>query len=90
MQAQYMNEQIQMKKKQREEIDRQEAIRMEQERFQSLMEQISRKKKSMETIFENLTKHAQSLMESQSNGQDATPALRKTSKELDATLTKLY
>ena len=41
----------------------------------------------METIFETLTKHAQSLMESQSNGQDATPALRKTSKELDATLT---
>ena len=41
----------------------------------------------METVFETLTKHAQSLMESQSNGQDATPALRKTSKELDSTLT---
>ena len=87
IQAQYINEQIQIEKKQREEINRQEAIRMEQERFQSLMEQINKKKKSMETIFETLTKHAQSLMESQSNGQDATPALRKTSKELDATLT---
>ena len=87
IQAQYMNEQIQIEKKQREEINRQEAIRIEQERFQSLMEQINKKKKSMETIFETLTKHAQSLMESQSNGQDATPALRKTSKELDATLT---
>ena len=40
----------------------------------------------METIFETLTKHAQSLMESQSNYQDVTPALRKTSKELDVTL----
>ena len=87
MQAQYMNEQIQIEKKQRDEINRQEAIRMEQERFQSLMEQISKKKKSMEKIFETLTKHAQSLMESQSNGQDATSVLRKTSKELDATLT---
>ena len=87
IQAKYMNEQIQIEKKQREEINRQEAIRMEQERFQSLMEQINKKKKSMETIFETLTKHAQGLMESQSNGQDATPALRKTSKELDATLT---
>lgn len=40
----------------------------------------------METIFETLTKHAQSLMESQSNGPDATPAVRKTSKECYATL----
>ena len=82
-----MNEQIQIEKKRSEEINRQEAIRMEQERFQSLMEQINKKKKSMETILETLTKHAQSLMESQGNGQDATPALRKTSKELDTTLT---
>ena len=82
-----MNEQIQIEKKRSEEINRQEAIRMEQERFQSLMEQINKKTKSMETILETLTKHAQSLMESQSNGQDATPALRKTSKELDTTLT---
>ena len=51
------------------------------------MEQINKKKKSMETIFETLTKHAQSLMESQSNVQDATPALRKTSKELGTTIT---
>ena len=87
IQAQYMNEQIQIEKKQREEINRQEAIRMEQERFQNLMEQINKKKKSMETIFETLTKHAQNLMESQSNGQDTTPALRKTSKELDTSLT---
>ena len=76
IQAQYMNEQIQIEKKQREERNRQEAIRIEQERLQSLMEQINKKKKSMETIFETLTKHAQSLMESQSNGQDATPSLR--------------
>ena len=82
-----MNEQIQIEKKRSEEINRQEAIRMEQERFQSLMEQINKKKKSMETILETLTKHAQSLMESQSKGRDATPALRKTSKELDTTLT---
>ena len=82
-----MKEQIQIKKKQREERNRQEAIRMEQESFQSLMEQINKKKKSMETLFETLTKHAQSLCGSQSNGQDATPSLRKTSKELDATLT---
>ena len=87
LQVQYMNEQIQIEKKRSEEINRQEAIRMEQERFQSLMEQINKKKKSMETILETLTKHAQSLMESQSKGQDATPALRKTSKELDTTLT---
>ena len=87
LQVQYMNEQIQIEKKRSEEINRQEAIRMEQERFQSLMEQINKKKKSMETVLETLTKHAQSLMESQSNGQDATPALRKTSKELDTTLT---
>ena len=40
----------------------------------------------METIFETLTKHTQSLMESESNGQDARPALGKTSKELDTTL----
>ena len=86
MQAQYINEQIQIEKKQREEINRQEAIRMEQERFQSLMEQINKEKKSMGTIFETLTKHAQSLMESQSNGQDARPALSNTSKELDTAL----
>lgn len=60
---------------------------MEQERFQRLMEQINKKKKSMETIFETLTQHAQSLMKSQGNGEDTTPALRKTSKELDTTLT---
>ena len=82
-----MNEQIQIEKKRSEEINRQEAIRMEQERFQSLMEQINKKRKSMETVLETLTKHTQSLMESQSIGQDATPALRKTSKELDTTLT---
>ena len=39
IQAQYMNEQIQIEKKQREEINRQETVRLEQERFQSLMEQ---------------------------------------------------
>lgn len=39
-------------KKQREEINRQEIIRMEQERIQSLMEQINKKKKSMQTIFD--------------------------------------
>ena len=77
IQAQYMKERIQIEKKQREEINRQEAIRMEQERFQSLIEQINKKRKSMETIFETLTKHAQSLMESQSNGQDAIPAFTK-------------
>ena len=82
-----MNEQIQIEKKRSEEINRQEAIRMEQERFQSLMEQINKKRKSMETVLETLTKHTQSLMESQSIGQDTTPALRKTSKELDTTLT---
>lgn len=60
---------------------------MEQERFQSLMEQINKKRKSMETVLETLTKHTQSLMESQSIGQYTTPALRKTSKELDTTLT---
>lgn len=47
MEAQPMNE-----KKQREEINRQEIIRMEQERIQSLMEQINKKKKSMQTIFD--------------------------------------
>lgn len=82
-----MNEQIQIEKKRSEEINRQEAIRMEQERFQSLMEQINKKRKSMETVLETLTKHTQSLMESQSIGQYTTPALRKTSKELDTTLT---
>ena len=84
-----MNEQIQIEKKRSEEINRQEAIRMEQERCQSLMEQINKKRKSMETVLETLTKHTQSLMESQSIGQDATKttALRKTSKELDTTLT---
>lgn len=56
IQAQYMKEQIQIEKKQREERNRQEAIRMEQERFQSLMEQINKKKKLMETIFETLKK----------------------------------
>ena len=86
IQAQYMNEQIQIEKKQREEINRQEAIRIEQERFQSLIEQLNKKKKSMGTIFETLAKHAHCLMESQSNNQDAVPALRKTSKELDTTL----
>lgn len=65
-----MNEQIQIEKKRSEEINRQEAIRMEQERFQSLMEQINKKRKSMETVLETLTKHTQSLMESQSIGQD--------------------
>ena len=48
------------------------------------MEQINKKKKSMKAIF---TKHAQSLIESHRIGLDATPALRKTSKELYATLT---
>ena len=48
---------------------------MEQERFQSLMEKINKKENQyMETIFETLTKHAQNLMASQRNGQDATPA----------------
>ena len=82
-----MNEQIQIEKKHREEINRQETNRMEQDRFQSLMEQMKRKNKSMETIFETLTQHAQSLMKSQGNGEDTTPALRKTSEELDTTLT---
>ena len=82
IQTQYMSEQIQIEKKHREELNRQETIRMEQERFQSLMEQINKKKKSMETIFETLTQHAQSLMKSQGNGEDTTPALRKISKEL--------
>ena len=41
--AQHMNEQIQIEKKQREEINRHEAIRMEQERFQGLMEQMKSK-----------------------------------------------
>ena len=43
LQVQYMNEQIQIEKRS-EETNRQEAIRMEQERFQSLMEQINKKR----------------------------------------------
>ena len=42
------------------------------------------RKKSLETIFETLSYHAQNLMESK--GQDAPAALRKTSKELEAAL----
>lgn len=60
---------------------------MEQKKFQSLMEQINKKKKSMEIIFETFTKHAQRVMKSQSTSPDATPAMSKTSKELYATLT---
>ena len=84
MQAQYVNDQIQLEKKQREEINRQEIIRIEQEKFHRLLEQINMRKKSMETIFETLSNHAQNLMESK--GQDAPAALRKTSKELETTL----
>ena len=69
MQAQYVNDQIQLEKKQREEINRQEIIRIEQEKFQRLLEQMNMRKKSMETIFETLSNHAQNLMESK--GQDA-------------------
>lgn len=39
-----MNEQIQIEKKQIEEINGQQAIKMEQKRFQSLIEQINKKK----------------------------------------------
>ena len=84
MQAQYVNDQIQLEKKQREEINRQGIIRIEQEKFQRLLEQMNMKKKSMETIFETLSNHAQNLMESK--GQDASAALRKTSKELETAL----
>ena len=63
MQAQYVNDQIQLEKKQREEINRQEIIRIEQEKFQRLLEQMNMRKKSMETIFETLSNHAQNLME---------------------------
>jgi len=64
MQAQYVNDQIQLEKKQREEINRQEIIRIEQEKFQRLSEQMNMRKKSMETIFETLSNDAQNLMES--------------------------
>ena len=67
MQAQYVNDQIQLEKKQREEINRQEIIRIEQEKFQRLLEQMNMRKKSMETIFETLSNHAQNLMESKSH-----------------------
>ena len=47
MQAQYVNDQIQLEKKQREEINRQEIIRIKQEKFQRLLEQMNMRKKSM-------------------------------------------
>lgn len=85
MQAQYMNEQIQIEKKQ----TRNKSTRSNQNgtRKISKFDGTNKKKKSMETIFETLTKHAQSLMESQSKRPDATPAVRKTSNEFYATLT---
>lgn len=85
IQAQYVNKQIQIEKKQREGINQQEAISMEQERFQTLMEQITRKRNQWKQSLK-LTKHAQSLMESQSNDQENT-SLHKTSKELETALT---
>ena len=66
-----MNKQIQIEKKQREEKNQQEAISMEQERFQTLMEQKTRKRNQWQQSLK-LTKHAQSLMESQSNDQENT------------------
>jgi len=84
MQAHYVNDQIQLEKNQREEINRQEIIRIEQLKFQRLLEQMNMRKKSMETIFETLSNHAQTLMESK--GQDAPAALCKTSKELETAL----
>ena len=46
-----MNEQIQIEKKQREELNRHEAIRMEQERFEGLMEQMKSKTNPNPTHF---------------------------------------
>ena len=71
IQAQYVNKQIQIEKKQREEINQQEAISMEQERFQTLMQQITRKRNQWKQSLK-ITKHAQRLMESQSNDQENT------------------
>ena len=86
IQIQYMNDQVQLEKKQREEISRQEVIRIEQEKFQRLLDQTNLRKKSLETIFETLTNYAQSLMESHDGGQDAPAALRKTERELEVVL----
>ena len=86
IQIQYINDQVQLEKKQREEISRQEVIRIEQEKFQRLLDQMNLRKKSQETIFETLTNYAQSLMESHDGGQDAPAALRKTARELEVAL----
>ena len=86
IQIQYINDQVQLEKKQREEISRQEVIRIEQEKFQRLLDQMNLRKKSQETIFETLTNYAQSLMESHDGGQDAPAALRKTERELEVAL----
>ena len=86
IQIQYMNDQVQLEKKQREEISRQEVIRIEQEKFQRLLDQTNLRKKSLETIFETFTNYAQSLMESHDGGQDAPAALRKTERELEVVL----
>ena len=53
---------------------------MEQERFQSLIEQLKKKQKSMETMFETLT-----TVKTQN-----VAGFRKTSKELDSTLADRY
>jgi hypothetical protein len=74
IQIQYINDQVQLEKKQREEISRQEVIRIEQEKLQRLLDQMNLRKKSQETIFETLTNYAQSLMESHDGGQDAPAA----------------
>ena len=86
IQIQYINDQVQLEKKQREKISRQEVIRIEQEKFQRLLDQMNLRKKSQETIFETLTNYAQSLMESHDGGQDAPAALRKTERELEVAL----
>ena len=81
--TQYVNDQTLNERKRVEEFHKQESLRLEQEKLRRLLEQFSIKKKSMQTIFDTLLKHARDTMESQNKDVNAPEALRKTERDLD-------
>ena len=85
--TQYVNDQTLHEQRRVEEIQKQESMRLEQEKLKRLLEQFSMKKKSMGTIFDTLVKHTYDTMESQNKDVNAPEALRKTERDLDIALT---
>ena len=75
-----------IEQKEKEELNRQYMMKLQEEEFQRIVQQTIVKKKSAEAIFEALVEHVKNVIETRADDENAGMALRKTERDTELAL----